>query len=71
MAKPTIDDLQLVITRMITTEQSEHAALLGKIKGRNPPDVDKIVENLGVVSQIRIDVLEQILNTIKEMKAKK
>lgn len=71
MKNRQLDELQLSVTQMITSEQQEHASLLAQIHSRSPSDKDSIIDNLSVVHNTRIDVLEQVLEIVRRMKAKK
>ena len=71
MAKATLDDVRLVIARMMTVEQDEHASLLRQIDNRNPANKPHIVENLSVVHKTRMEVLESLLEIVKNMKSGK
>ena len=65
--KPTVDDVQLLVSKMIIKEQDEWTLLLNQIYAMDPAGN---YEKLEAIHNSRIKLLEQIFKAIKDMKAK-
>lgn len=68
MKNPQLDELQLVITKMMNEEYDNHAKLLATIADRKPSNEALIIDSLSAVHKARMRILENIFNVIKSLK---